>query len=351
MVLDRYAALALALPLALAAGAQSITLVAPGNVPIAGNEFIVKRGAYVAPGAGGAGMLFNFNSLTSTATNTYKWEAPADLPNGAQFPSAQFALTNAGPDTVFYKATADGIERVGDTQTILIPTFSAEYHFAAPYANNVLELKLPLTYNGTWSDPFDGTFTVDGQSASRTGAIVGNADAWGNLVLPGGMDTVEVLRVRTRLTETISITGIPFPINHVRNVSAFIPLWGKFPVFRTVSDSLSAPIIDQNYAYTEWLDPSAVGIASIHADPFNVRVFPNPVSEIAEVAFNGMQRAATLEVVDMRGATVLRKALGTSGNAPAVERIDVSQWDAGVYQVILTDAKGSRSARRFIVAR
>ncbi|MBK6411463.1 MAG: T9SS type A sorting domain-containing protein [Flavobacteriales bacterium] len=81
-----------------------------------------------------------------------------------------------------------------------------------------------------------------------------------------------------------------------------------------------------------------------------MRVFPNPASEIAEVTFNEVQGAATMEVVDMRGATVMHKVIGTTGNAPAVERIDVSQWDAGVYQVLLTDAKGGRSTRRFIVA-
>lgn len=355
MVLDRYAALALAFPFALAAGAQSITLVAPGNVPINGTEFLVKRGAYVAPVAGGTGMLFDFTSLTNTAANTYKWEAPADLPNGAQYPSAQFALTNGGPDTIFYKGTAAGLERVGDTQTIM--ALGTPYHLVTSYSNSVLDLKLPLTYGDvSWTDLFEGSVLVDGNTSARNGGITGTADAWGRVVLPGGTDTVQVLRVTTRLEETIPLTLVGSLVNvgHMHNINAYYPLWGKFPVLRTVSDSLIVPgfpTLNQYVSYTEWLDASALGITALHAAVLNVRVSPNPTSELAEIAFNGVQGNTTMEVVDMRGATVLHKVIGTTGSAPAVERINVSQWDAGAYQVILTDVKGNRSTSRFIVAR
>ena len=352
MGLDRYAALALAFPLALAAGAQSITLVAPGNVPNTGNEFIVQRGPYVAPGTGGAGILFNFNSLTSTTTNTYKWEAPASLPNGAQFPSAQFALTNGGADTIFYKSTAAGIERVGDTQTI--NALGTDYHLVTSFSNSVLDLQLPLTFGDpSWTDLFVGSVTVDGNTTTRNGGITGTADAWGRVVLPGGVDTVEVLRVTTRLTESIPLTtGFgTITVAHIQNINAYYPLWGKFPVLRTVTDSLNSMVLNQATSYTEWIDHASVGIAPVQADLFNVRVSPNPTSEMAEVTFNGVQGTTTMEVVDMRGATVLHKVIGTTSNATAVERINVAQWDAGAYQVILTDANGSRSTRRFIVAR
>ncbi|MBK6894573.1 MAG: hypothetical protein IPH00_15965 [Flavobacteriales bacterium] len=80
--------------------------------------------------------------------------------------------------------------------------------------------------------------TVDGTLTTRNGED-GTADAWGRVVPPGGVDTVGVLRATTRLTETIPLTigGFPIALGRVHNVNAYYPLWGKFPVLRTVSDS------------------------------------------------------------------------------------------------------------------
>lgn len=352
MGLDRYAVLALTFSLALAAGAQSITLTAPGNVPLNDNAFLVHRGLYSSPGTGGADMLFDFHALVTTASNTYEWQDPATLPNGTQFPTAQYALTNGGADTIFYTATAAGLERVGETQTISV--LGTDYHLVSTFSNSMLELKLPITFGDPfWSDLFQGSVTVDGSTSTRNGGITGTADAWGRVVMPGGEDTVEVLRVTTRISESMPLTvsGISLTVEHIRNVNAYYPLWGKFPVLRTVSDSLNSQLLNQAYAYTEWLDQASVGIAPVQADRFHLRVFPNPASAFADVAFDGVQGGAIMEVVDMRGAKVLHKVIGAAGNAPAVERINVSRWDAGVYQVILTGAQGDRATRRFIVAR
>lgn len=346
MVLDRYAALAIALPFALAAGAQSITLVAPGNVPQPGSSFLVHRGAYIAPADGGAAVLFDFNGLTSTSSRTYTWHNPASLPNGAQFPTAEFALTNEGPDTIFYKTSTSGIERIGDTQTIT--ALGTDYHFTTAYSNSVWEMQLPITFGFPfWTDLFQGSFTVDGTTASRNGSIKGTADAWGRVVMPGGADTVEVLRVTTRLTEAIPLTVSGFTVNvaHVHNVNAYYPLWGKFPVVRTVSDSLTSQFLNLDYAYTEWMDAAAVGITDVDMEAAALQVFPNPASQQATVVFASASNATfDVQVIDARGAVVQ--------HAQTVGRtmdLDVSKWEAGQYQVVLTHPDGRRSVRSLVV--
>lgn len=349
MALARYSAVALFLPLAFAAGAQSITLVDPGNVPLVGSSYLVNKAAYLAPVAGGAGMNYDFSGMTSTETLTYMWAAPTVSPNAGMFPNATLALTNGGPDTVFYRTTTLGLERVGETRTIT----ALGDNFPAGYTDGVLEMPLPVTYGDTWTDPIAGSFSLGGNPATRSGTITGSADAYGTVLLPGGTDPIEVLRLNSYVDETIntSVSGFPVAIHHTRHVVAYVPLWGKIPVFRTVTDTLAAFGTFQTDNFTEWLDASAVGITDLHADPFKLRIFPNPANSVAEVAFEGITAGALMEVVDMRGATVLHTALGSAGAAPATERIDVSQWDAGLYQLVLTDAKGTRSTRRFAVAR
>ncbi|MCB0772512.1 MAG: T9SS type A sorting domain-containing protein [Flavobacteriales bacterium] len=328
----RYTSSLLFISVAMLAGAQPITLVAPGNVPDTGGTFLVHRGDYVAiPSSGGGDQLFLFGAMTGSSTMTYRWENPALLPNGAQFPNADFALTNGGPDTVFYSEEAAGLERLGDTQTI--SALGTDYHFTSSYSNTVLELGLPLAYQGTWTDLFQGSFTVDGTSATRNGGINGNAIAWGRLQMPGGNDTLEVLRVTTRLTESIPLTisGFPITVSHVRNVDAFYTLWGKFPVYRTVSDSLTSQFLNQAYAYTEWLDATELGLADHAAGTAALQVFPNPATDRVSVVLPAAPaRPEPVRVVDARGATVAR----TLATARTVE-LDVANLPAGLYQVMV----------------
>jgi hypothetical protein len=349
MNFNRYAVSAASLSFALCGIAQApITLVSPGNVPVNGTSFLVQRGTYMAPPAGGADVLFNFSALSPTTSAIYQWQNPSAVPNSAQFPDAQFVLTNAGPDTVFYKESG-GLERIGDTQTIT--ALGTSYHFTTLFSNGILELPLPFTYGAVpWTDLFQGTFTLDGATNTRNGAISGEADAWGRVVMPGGADTVEVLRVSTRLTESIpmTISQIPVSVAHVHNVSAYYPLWGKFPVLRMVSDTLSttSPVpMTIPYAYTEWLDSSAVGVPDHVADMPGMYVFPNPAKENATILVrNPAGLPVNLDIYDMRGALVLHERF--TGKAKVV---DVKQWEPGMYQVVLTDHSGLQSASRLIV--
>ena len=291
-------------------------------------------------------MLFNFNDLTSTSSKTYTWHAPATLPNGGQFPAAEFALTNAGPDTIFYKTSGSGIERIGDTQTI--SALGTDYHFTTAYSNTMWELQLPLMYGfPPFTDIFQGSFTVDGTTANRDGAITGRADAWGRVVMPGGADTVEVLRVTTRVTEAIPLTvsGFAITVGHAHNVNAYIPLWGKFPVLRTVSDSLTSQFLNQDYAYTEWMDATEVGISESATEAMVLHVFPNPATEQVTVVFaSGSNGSFDVKVIDARGAVVLNKQ-----TTRRIMDLNVSKWDAGQYQVVLTHPNGRRSVSPLVV--
>lgn len=346
----RYSVLAVAVPFALVAGAQSITLAAPGNVPVPGASFTVHRGAYVAPPAAGAAQTFDFSAFSATSTLNYQWRNPADLPNGGNFPGAQVALVNGGPDSIFYKATVAGLERVGDTRTINV--LGTNYHLATVYTNSILDLKLPLAHgDAPWTDLFQGALTVDGNTTNRSGAITGEADAWGNIVLPGGA-TAQVLRVTTSVTETIPLTtslGV-VSVNHVYHESAYYPLWGKFPVLRMVSDTLSTTVpvaLSIPTAYTEWLGGDALGMEAYAPAALAAQVFPNPASEQATlVVRNTASTPMDVRVVDVRGAVVLRMQTNKQ-----VLDLDVRGLDAGIYQVVITGQEGQRGLGRLVVAR
>ena len=63
----RYAASFLTLASSLMAGAQSITLVDPGNIPLVDGDFMVHTGPYMSPAAAGPGQAYDFSALVETA--------------------------------------------------------------------------------------------------------------------------------------------------------------------------------------------------------------------------------------------------------------------------------------------
>lgn len=341
----RYAVSALALASTLVAGAQ-VSLAYPDNTPVVGSSFPVHAGAWVAPGPGGAWQTYDYSNLVDTATNTYQWLAPSTSPNAGLFPNANLMLVSNGPDTLYFQSSANGMERVGESQ--LVSVLGTPYQVTAAYTDGILELKLPLAYGDAWTDADAATYTVAGNDAVRSGMITGSGSAHGTLLIPGAVDPIPVLRVTTHLDET-NVLGF-ISISHIRDVVAYYPLYGKFPVLRTVSDSITSSGITQVSRYSEWLDASALGIAALEADAFGMQVRPNPVNTEAEIAFDGgVSGILALDVVDARGAVVLHRSVMANGGRQ-VERFNVGGWQAGVYHVRLTAANGTRSMRPLVVA-
>ncbi len=345
MVSLRYSVSALALASTLMASAQ-ITLVDPGNVPMVGSSFQVHVGPWIAAGTSGAWQAYDYSSMVDTATNTYHWLAPSASPNAAMFPNATLMLVNNGPDTLYYHVTASGMERVGESQ--LVSLLGTQYQVSAAYTDGPLELKLPLTYQDTWTDADAATYEVDGTPAVRSGTITGSSTAYGTILIPGATGPIEILRVTTHLAETNTLGFIP--ISHIRDVVAYYPLWGKAPVLRTVSDSLTSSGIAQITRFSEWLDASALGISVINADAFGMHVRPNPVNTVAEITFDGGKHGAlTMDVMDVRGSVELHRNVNGKGS-DQVERFHVGDWNAGTYQILMTAADGTRSTCRLVVS-
>ena len=349
METTRYAAFTCTLALAFSASAQDFSLTTSSTVPAVGTDVLMHRGAFTAVPAGGADVAHDLTGLTETSSSTYHWSAPSLSPNAGMFPTANLLLNNGGPDTIFYKTSALGFERVGETRTIDLLLAN----FPAGFTDPVLELPLPLAYNDTWTDGIAGTFDVDGSTGIRVGSLSGIADAYGYVSIPGYATPLPMLRTTTTVNESITITpsGIPFPIGvtHKRIEVAYRMPFSKMPVFRTVTDSLISAFATQVSNYSEWMDAVTVGIREAQADPFSLTAFPNPADAAVVIAFDMPNAGSTtLTVMDGRGTVVMNKVIGAHSDMRRT--VDVKTWPSGIYQAVMTSADGSRSTKRFLVA-
>ncbi len=333
--------------LSAAAAIDAQTLDHPANVPVVGDAYTLQVGAYVAPLPAGSGVDFDMTGMVSTGQRSYAWMDPNVYSEPDSLPGADACLVGGvNSDTLMYALSAGGLELVGEKKNYLglLPV-------VAPYTDGPRELQLPLSYGGSWTDAISSMWTIPGVgNANRSGNITGSADAEGSIRLPGMTEGVPVLRVRTYLVETI-IAGI-YNITHKRHVHDYHVQWSRWPVFRTVSDSLTTPFgINQFTNYSEWVDPAHLGIQDAAVDPFGLRLSPNPATDRLRLDLYAPGGRMRWEVLSLAGTMVRRGDLGVPGAGELSRWIDLQGLAAGTYQLGVTDAEGRRSMKRFVVVR
>jgi len=336
------------LPLAagLPAVAQ-ITITAAGNVAAIGDTFTYNKAAYAPAPPGGADVLFDHSGLISTGTTQFLWMDTAAYSHGSHFPSAQMAVTN-DQDTVFYAVTAAGLERVGELNHM---TVGNPIDLEIVHTNSLLDLQLPLTYGGTWSDQVVGSVSAsDGSSGGRSGLLQGTADGYGYVVLPG-QGPLPVLRVHTLLQETIDIPigGNPTSVSHKhRGYDYYVP-WLKMPVLSIWTDTLA---ITTPFPFTlpdngiRYMSADPVGMVETSKAPMELGLWPNPAEGASVVA---MARAtgdgASLRVLDTAGRLVRLVRL-----PQGIQRwtLAADELPAGCYAVTVTDNDGVHGTARLV---
>lgn len=342
----RYAALLPALIGTMLATAQGIDLNAGTNLPVIGGSFTYHTAPYAAPPAGGQGVNFDHSTVAATGSVTWNWFSPSVYSNAAAFPTATIAGGN-GADTMFYRTTAQGFERVGERQNLL-----GTYNVELALTDGPLMLKLPLTYGDTWTDAISSNFSIEGGTGVRTGTITGTADGYGWLLLPTG-EPIPVLRVYTYLQETNNVSNVlPFPITitHKRHEHAYYGMWLGSPVLRVISDSLTSSVgVNQFTSSTEWLGEEALSVAMPGTGDRSFELFPNPATQQVDILFQQSGRSDRLTVFDATGALVLTRQAGRMGDAQRLV-LDVSAWSPGVYTVMVDQEHGGRSVKRLVVA-
>ncbi len=328
----------------MATGVQGqITITAADNLPAVGDTFVYSKAAYAEPPAGGDGVLFDYSALTPTGTTEFHWFDPSVYSNADLYPTAQMASTNS-QDTVFYEVTSAGLERVGELQHLLI--LIENVYLEITHSNNALDLQLPLSDNGAWSDQVVGSVSSDGETGTRLGFVSGEADGYGSILLPGGT-TAEVLRVRTNINEMIQIpvNGNLTDVNHKRVQHDYYAPFLKMPILTVYSDSLVSllTITDKGIRY---LSSAPVGLQEAVSLPMEIGLMPNPADDQLTVNLTEPTGAdAAIFITDASGRTVAseRMPIGTRR-----WQLDTDALTPGCYSVTITDRDGGHGSARLV---
>jgi len=332
----RYALPVLGTCLALAAQAQP-NLTAGNDVPLNGDQFAVRNNStFLSPGPAGANVQFNYWDMLENGggLQNIRWFNASVSPNSSLVPSATLLSTDGGADTLYWAVTANGLEQVGAR--------SALYNATINYTDPLLELKLPCTYQTSWTDNHSASYSVSGFPVSRVGTITGIADAYGILQLPNNFFH-NVLRVKLRR----SITDAAAIVTTLRKetVYNYYEEGGRYPRLHLRIDSVQ--INGGAWAVTrraEWQGNAyAVGLDENLTDAEVFTAYPNPATNAFTVSAP-YTAGSRLEIADAAGRVV--RSVNLVGERPT---IGVEQLPAGIYHLSLISATGHRREQRLVV--
>lgn len=190
------------------------------------NEKIITRSILGTPTVGedGPNAVWDFSAfIVSETTREIKYLNPSETPFVGGFPMANVALRDANNVYHYFRYNNQGIQKLG----------SGSMYNQIIYTNTETEAAFPMTYNDEYNDDYSGS----GGNIQRSGISYGTADAYGTLLLPGGVVLRDVLRVKSESAYFDYHPGI------VKGVTNLVYKWytaaSKEPVLCIEKETLS----------------------------------------------------------------------------------------------------------------
>ncbi len=287
---QRYASFSLSLVIATAVVAQP-TLTTTTHVPVVGQTVALKTATnFTWNGPSGADVEINYWDLFPSATGNRNFYYAAAT---SGFPTASLASTDGGSDSTFWSLTSEGLTVVGLRGTL---------EGALTYTDPVVELKLPLSFGGSWSDAGTANYVALGFPVTRLVSLTGAADGHGTLTLPNVSNT-EVLRVkvRRRVTDNSALAVV----TRIANITDYFSATSAHPLLKLTEDSTSTGMAWTVARSVEYIgDAALVGLDELDASDVVFTAFPNPATDRVTLDLSGDQRADQVELLDMQGRVV-----------------------------------------------
>lgn len=325
--------LSLGLLAATAVNAQPV-LPCATNAPLPGQSFTRNFSPWVAPGASGTNVTWDFTTLGIDSTETVQLVDPASTPFAAQFAAATVAETN-GEGYQYFTATPTGVQRAGDA-------FDGQ---PVPYTDLGQYLPFPCTMGTTWTDDEAATYTTEGFTVNRSTTITGEVDAYGTLLLPGGI-TAEVLRVHWQ-SSLLDDAGV---FSYTIDVDSYLyyAVGTSYPLLQTVTSTVDFMGSGETFQFAQWMGDLTTAIPSAPEQAEQPVLMPNPAQGSTQLLLpEDFRKEVFITLTDATGRLVKQYFLMDDGDGRSF--IDLADMTTGQYFVTVENEKGQRTTVRLNV--
>lgn len=317
------------------------TIDAGNNVPMAGTEYLLSASAaWIWEGPAGPDALYGHWMYPPTGNRNVFYVDPSASNTSAQVPGTVLLSTDGGTDTLFWGLTANGLEILAERVDGL---------GLVVYTDPLLELKYPCTFNTSWTDAINATYTVSGFSVQRTGTITGLGDGYGTLELPE-LVVPNVLRVKVR-REITDVSPL-LTVQRTSETHYFFSTLERHPVLRLQLDSTTfgngAPAVTRE---AQWLYGNGdVSVGELDANAIRFTAYPNPANGPVHLSFGSSEHPARhLQLVDATGRLVLERGLPPTATGDLNAAFDATGLAPGVYHIRLLAQERLLGTQKLVV--
>lgn len=277
----------------------------------------------VIPKAKGLNKTWDFTSLMlsqGATASTRTVVAASTVPSASLYPGATFVEDDGMGNYVFYKSTNSPTQRF---ETLGFGSGLASFN----YTNAMTQMTWPMSYGGSFSDTYAGSFSVFIVSGKVSGNIVTNATGTGTLKLPGGLVFTNVLQITSTITSVTSITSptvttdvstsISYVYFHASQKNPLISISYNLGEEPTVSILLNQFVVTGLNDYTSEVEFS---------------IYPNPAKENISIELDNTQaETCILEIYSATGQLLKKQELGNQTNIH--ENIPLTGLSGGIYLI------------------
>ncbi len=306
------------------------------------------------PGPVGPDQHWDFSGLVMDTVSQINFVDPATTPHGASFPGSNIAVEGMveglGLEGWAYGTKNTSLFQIDGAagsysifENLVVPFNPPEVMFDFP-VNYLDSLAQTTTIDLTIDSPEP---TVDSLRIKIVTSLDSRVDAWGELITPAWSG--EVLRFRdVRVTiDSAWAKLIFFWIFIETNTNTSI-------TYKYMANDMGYPVMqfnadagDTTFSMVDYLFDEGVGESELEPDKELVfDIYPNPASTHVYCRLQHAEVNGEINIYDMHGRQLYSKPVTSDQQ---LLEIDVSDYSAGLYQLVLqVDGRGV-SSKKFVV--
>jgi hypothetical protein len=259
----------------------------------AGSDNEMSYCAYQEPGDAGENKVWDYSGLEFEQVFTGFLRNSSESAIGQNFAGTNTELTEFS-SRFFFNVSEDKIEQYGYSSL----DGRIQTHYSTPF----VKMKFPFTYGDAFSGSFTGTTVYfESEGLEINGLYAVEADAYGELILPGHVKYDNTLRVRTEKSYTHKL------FNSEQEVSIVTYRWynslHRYPLLVLTEYTVTSNN-NKSTNYQAAYNTRAVNEISPVSEE-SVLLYPNPTDEGLMLEFNAVAAGSiNIRIIDSSGKLI-----------------------------------------------